>query len=189
MSGSDQHDQVALVSFDNQAHIGGIVNTNILEIDFMERQTMLEEAKEVFRWVAQYMEPTSMVQRVCNHHAQIIMLQKETMNLKSQQFLPPQCDHTNIKNQRGILTAEPNEARLRPAAPRTDQELWEAMAVMTRDARHSGEEVQGVRTQLANALTLAARAAPAAPCAAKDRDHRIPDSLDFSWWDRTESRC
>jgi len=38
---------------DNQANIGGIINRNILEIDFPERQMILEEAPEVLRRVAQ----------------------------------------------------------------------------------------------------------------------------------------
>ena len=49
MSGSEQHDRVALVSADDQDIIGGIVNRNPLEIDLGERQTLLEEAQEVLR--------------------------------------------------------------------------------------------------------------------------------------------
>jgi hypothetical protein len=40
MSGSNKHDRVALVSITNEAHIEGIFNMNIVEIDFQERQTM-----------------------------------------------------------------------------------------------------------------------------------------------------
>jgi hypothetical protein len=44
--------------------------------------------------------------------------------------------------------------------------------------------------QLANALTLAARAAPAAPQTPDDRGQKFPDSPVFSWSDRTQlSRC
>jgi hypothetical protein len=57
---------------------------------------------------------------------------------------------------------------------------------MTRDARQSGEEVRGLRTQLANALTLAALAAPAAPQAPEGRGQKFPDSPDFSGSDRTQ---
>lgn len=89
MLGSDRHNQVALVSIDHKAYIGGIINTNIEEIDFPERHTMLEVAQEVWRRVTQYTEPTSTVQRVCDHRTQIILLQKEILDLKSQQFLPP----------------------------------------------------------------------------------------------------
>jgi len=49
MSGSEQHHRVALVSTDDQAIISGIVHRNLLEIDFGQRQTMLDEALEVLR--------------------------------------------------------------------------------------------------------------------------------------------
>jgi len=45
MSESEQHDRVALVSTDHQAIIGEIVDRNLLEIDFGDRQTLLEEAQ------------------------------------------------------------------------------------------------------------------------------------------------
>jgi adenine deaminase len=83
MSGSSEHDLVALVSITNEAHIEGIFNLNILEIDFQERQTMLEEAQEVLRTVAQYMEPTSTIQMVCAHPAQRNLLLKQITDLKS----------------------------------------------------------------------------------------------------------
>jgi hypothetical protein len=59
---------------------------------------------------------------------------------------------------------------------------------MTRDARQSGEEVRGLRMQFANALTLAARAVPAASQTPEDRGQKIPDSPDFSRSDRTQVR-
>jgi len=74
MAGSEQHDRIALVSIDDQRRIGGIVNRNLMEVDFAERQAMLEEAQEVLRRVAQYTEPASTVQNVCNRLAQIIAL-------------------------------------------------------------------------------------------------------------------
>jgi len=61
MSGLEQHDRVALVSADDQAIIGGIVNRNLIEINFAERQAVLEEAQEVLRRVAQYTKPAAMV--------------------------------------------------------------------------------------------------------------------------------
>jgi len=61
MSGSKQHDRVALVSADDQDIIGGIVHRNLQEIDFGQRQTLLEEAQEVLRRVAQYTEPAAVV--------------------------------------------------------------------------------------------------------------------------------
>jgi hypothetical protein len=74
---------VALVSIDHKAYIRGIINTNIDEIDFPKRHTMLEVAQEVWRLVTQYTEPTSTVQRVCDHRTKIILLQKEILDLKS----------------------------------------------------------------------------------------------------------
>jgi hypothetical protein len=76
MSGSEQHDWVALVSVDDHCCIGGIANRNLMEVDFAERQAMLEEVQEVLRRVAEYTELASMVQRVCDHPAHIIALQK-----------------------------------------------------------------------------------------------------------------
>jgi len=74
MSGSEQHDQVALVSADDQAIIGGIFNSNVLEIDFSQSQALLEEPQDVLRRVVEYTEPAAMVQRVCDHLTQIIAL-------------------------------------------------------------------------------------------------------------------
>jgi hypothetical protein len=45
---------------------------NLMEIDFGERQAVLEETPDVLRRVAQYTEAAAMVQRVCNDPAQII---------------------------------------------------------------------------------------------------------------------
>lgn len=59
---------------------------------------------------------------------------------------------------------------------------------MTQDAQQSGEEVRSLSTQLANALSLAARLAPAAPQALEDRGQKFPDSPGFSGSDRTQLR-
>jgi len=84
MSGSEQHDWVALVSTDDQAIIGGMVNRNLLEIDIRKRQTLLEEAQDVLMRVAHYTEPVAIVQKVYDYLAQIITLQKQTKDLQSQ---------------------------------------------------------------------------------------------------------
>jgi hypothetical protein len=70
MSGSEQHDWVALVSVDDQARIGAIVNTDIKSMDLAEEQAILEEAQDVLRRVAQSTEPGSTIQRECDHPAQ-----------------------------------------------------------------------------------------------------------------------
>ena len=113
---------MALGSVDDQARTGGIVNRQLTELDIAERQGMLEETREVLRRVAEYPEVTSMVQRVSDHPAQRIALQKEITELTCQRFIPPQCDHTEIENQILPLTAKRDKARRRPAAPRTDEE-------------------------------------------------------------------
>ena len=123
MSGSEQHDRVALVSADDQDIIGGIVNRNLLEIDFAERQTLLEGAQGVLRIVAQYNEPAAMVERVCDHPAQIIELQKQITDLQKQQFLPPECDNSTFEQQLETLRQESEEARRIPRTAGTDEEL------------------------------------------------------------------
>jgi len=83
MSGSELHDRVAMVSVDDQARIGRIVNTDITSVDFPERQAMVEEAQGVLRQVTQYTEPESTIQRVCDRLAQILGSQKENTDIKS----------------------------------------------------------------------------------------------------------
>jgi len=52
------------------------------------------------------MEPVGQVQRVCDHLAQIIRLQNEVTDLKSQQLLPPQYDQTEIEEHIRTLREE-----------------------------------------------------------------------------------
>ena len=59
---------------------------------------------------------------------------------------------------------------------------------MTRDAQESGEEICGLRTQLANALMLPARPAPAAPETTEDRGQKFANSPDISGSDCTQLR-
>jgi hypothetical protein len=116
-------------------------------------------------------------------------LPKEITELKSQRFLPPQYDHTEMENQIQTLRNEWDDARVMTTASGIDKDLRQELADMTRDTQESGEEVHGLRTQLANALTLAARTAPAAPQALEDQGQKFPDSPDFSQSDRTQLRC
>lgn len=69
------------------------------------------------------------------------------MDLESQQFLPPKCDHTKLQNQIRIVTANQDEARLVPTASGRDEDLWRELAVMTRHTRQSGKEFLGLRMQ------------------------------------------
>jgi hypothetical protein len=66
------------------------------------------------------------------------------------------------------------------------EDLRQELADMTQNAQQSGKETHKLRMQLANALTNAARASPAACQAAEDRGQKFPDSLDFSGLDRTQ---
>jgi len=156
------------VSVDDQNIIGGIVNSNLLEIDFGERQTLLEESHEVLKGVAQYTEPVGMVQRVCNRPAQIIALQKQITDLQTQQFLPPECDHSTFEQPLDRLRKELEDTRRVPRTAGTDEDLRQELGDMTRDARQLREEVQALRTHLANVLSVAARVAPTPPQQPKD---------------------
>jgi len=97
MSGSEQHNRVGLVSAGVLAIIGGIVNSNLMEIDFAERQAALEKAQELSSRVSQYTKLAAMEQRVSDHPAQIIALQKQITDLQTQQFLPLGCDHSTFE--------------------------------------------------------------------------------------------
>jgi len=163
MSGSEQHARVALLSADYQAIIGGIVNRNLMEIDFAERQAVLEEPHEVLGRVAQYTEPAAIVQRVCDHPTQIISLQKQITDLHTHQVLPPECDRLTFEQQLETLRQESEEARRIQRTVGTDEDLWQEQDDTTRDAGQLGEEVRAVRTLLANAVSLAARVTPTPP--------------------------
>jgi hypothetical protein len=125
---------------------------------------------------------------VWEHPQQIIDLQRQITELQTKQFLPPEYDHTAIERQIRTLRDDRDEALMRPPAPGYDEVLRLELDDMTQDAPHSGEEIRGLRTQLANALTLAARTDPAAPQAPEERGQNFPDSLDFSVSDRTQLR-
>jgi len=86
------------------------------------------------------------------------------------------------------LRNELEVARQTPRTAGTDEDLRRELDDMTRDAREASEEGWNLRTQLANALSLAARAAPLAPHQPKDRGQKFPDSPDFSGSDRTQLR-
>jgi hypothetical protein len=122
---------------------------------------------------------------VCKRPQQIIDLQRQIKDLQTKQFLPPQCDHTRLEQQIQTLRDERDEALRRSTVPGTSEELQQEQDDMTQDARQSGDEVRGLRTQLANALTLAARVAPAAPQTPEHRRQKFPDSPDISGSDRT----
>jgi len=157
-------------------------------IEFEEVIEALGQTQEVLPWVAQYSLPIREVQMVCEHPEQIIDLQRQIKDLQTKQFLPLQRDHTELEWQIRTLKDKRDEARWRPTAPGTDEELQQELADMTQDAQQSGEEARSLRLQLANAFTLAARVAPPATQAPEDRGEKFPDSLEFSGTDRTQLR-
>jgi hypothetical protein len=172
--------QAALVSVENQGTIMALIDIDKDNIGNEQLKEAFIHIQEVLIRVAQYSQPIREVQRVCEHPQQIIDLQRQITDLQTKRFLPPQCDHTELEQKIRTLTTERNEGLRRPVVPGTNEDLQQELDDMTRDARQSGEEVRGLRTQLANALTLAARAAPAAPQAPEDRGQKFPDSPDFS---------
>jgi len=180
--------RAALVSIEDEGAIMALLDIQRDAIRFEELNEAFAQTQVVLMRVAQYSQPIQEVQMVCEHPQQIIDLQRQITYLQTKQFEPPQYVHIGMEQQIRILTNEQDEVRRRPAAAGTDKELREELAVMTRDAHQSGEEVRGLRTQLANALTLAARAAPAAPQAPEDRGQKFPDSPDFSGSDQTQLR-
>jgi len=180
--------RAALVSIEDQGTIMALIHIDKDNIGYEQLTEAFAQTQEVLMRVAQYSQPIREVQRICEHPQQIIDLQRQITDLQARRFLPPQCDHTELEQQIQTLRNERDEALRRPPAPGTNEDLQQELEDMTRDARQSGEEVRGLRTQLANALMLAARAAPTAPQAPEDRGQKFPDSPDFSWLDRTQLR-
>lgn len=131
MSVSEQHNLVAQVFVVFQATFGGPADRNLLDEDVVERRTMLDLAQQGLRRVAQYTEPTSIVQRVHDHPSQILALQKQVTDLQAQPVLPPQCYYTVTETRIKVLTSEGDKARRTPAAPGTDEEVQEQSALMT----------------------------------------------------------
>jgi hypothetical protein len=177
-----------VLSIEDQGTIMAVIDIDKDNFGSKQLREAFIQTQEVLMRVAQYFQPIREVQMVCEHPQQIIDLQQQITDLQTKQFLPPQCNHTGLEQQIQTLRNERDEALRTPSAPGTSEELQQKLHDMTRDERQSGEEVQGVRIQLANALTLAARAAPSPPQAPEDRGQEFPDSPDFSGSDRTQLR-
>jgi len=138
-------------------------------IGFEELNKAFAQTQEVLMRVAQYSQPIREVEMMCDHPQQIIDLHWQITDLQTKQFLPLQCEHCEMEQQIQTLMNQWDEARRILAAAGTDEVLPEELAELTRDGQRSGEEVRGLRMQLVNTLTLAARAAPAAPQDPEDR--------------------
>jgi len=187
MSGSTEP-QAALVSFKDQGTIMARLSLQKDAVRFQELKETFGQTQEVLTQVAQYSQAIREVQMVCEHPQQIINPQRQITDLQTKKFLPPQRYDTQLEQRIQTLTNEWDEARRWPAAPGADEDLRQELADMTQDAQQSGEGACSLRTQLANALMLAARASPATPQALKDRGQKFPDSPEFSGADRTQLR-
>jgi len=175
-----QEPRAALVSVQDQGTINRILEINLGETTEIESIELLVVTQQVLSRVAQYSQPVREIQQVCNHPAEIADLRNQITILRAQTQPPPLvCDHTGLEQQIQTLRNERDEALRRPVAPGTNEDLQQELDDMTRDARQSGEEVRDLRTQLANALTLAARAAPAAPQTRKTEVRNFPTPRTF----------
>jgi len=158
-------------------------------IGMNELKDSFAQTQEVLVRMAQYSQPIRGVQMVCNHPQQIIVPQRQITDLQTKQFLPTQCNHTELEQRMQTLTKALDTARWRPAAPGSDEDHRQQLVDMSQDALQSGEEACSLRTQLGNAVTLAARATTVAPHAPEDKGEKCPDSPDISGVDRTQLRC
>jgi len=188
MSGS-QEPRATLVSVQDQGTINRILKTNLRETTEAEGIELLMVTQQVLSRVAQYSQPVREIQQVCSHPAEITDLRNQITILRAQTQPPPVvCDHTDYETQLATLRNELEVARRTPRVEGTDDEVRRELDDMTRDAREASAEAVSLRMQLANALSLAARAAPPVPHQPEERGQKFPDSLDFSGSDRTQLR-
>jgi hypothetical protein len=180
--------RVALESVEDQGTIMALIDLDKENLGNAQIREAFRQTQEVLMRVAQYSQPIREVQMVCEHPQQIIDLQQQVTDLLTKRFLPPQCDHTERERQIQTLGNERDEALRRPSAPGASEKLRQELDDRTRDSLLSGEDVRGLRTQLANASTLAAGAAPTAPRAPEERVQKLPDSPDISGSDKTQLR-
>jgi hypothetical protein len=184
-----QEPRAALVSIQDQGTINRILETNLGETTDIEHVELLMVTQQVLSRVAQYSQPVREIQQVCNHPEEIADLRNQIIILRAQTQPPPfECDHTNYETQLTTLRNELEVARRTPRTEGTDEDVRRELDDMTRDAREASEESRNLRTQLANALSLAVRAAPPAPHQPRDIGQKFPDSPDFSGSDRTQLR-
>jgi len=136
MSGSTEP-RAALVSIEDQGTIMALIDLQRDAVGFEELKEAFRQTQEVLMQVPQYSEPIREVQRVCKHPQQIINLQPQITDLQTKQFLPPQCDHTELKRRIQILMDQRDEARRRPAALGTNEDLRQELPDMTQNAHQS----------------------------------------------------
>jgi hypothetical protein len=122
---------VALVSVEDQGTIMALLDEQGDAIRFVELREPYALTQEVLTWVAQYSQPIREVQMVCDHPQQIIDWQRQVTTLQMKQFQPLRCDHSEFERQIQTLTDAWNKARMRPAAPGTDENLSQELANIT----------------------------------------------------------
>jgi len=144
------------VSIEYQATILSLLDLQKDVVGFEERREAFGLTQEVLTRVAQYSQPIQEVQMGCQHPQQIINLQWQITDRQTKQFLPPQCDHTELEQRIQTLTNTQDQGRRRSAAPGTDAELQQELADMPQHAQQCGEEVRSLSMQLRNGFTLAA---------------------------------
>jgi len=136
MSGSTEP-RAALVSGEDQGTIMALIDIDKDNVGSEQLREVFIQTQEVLMRVAQYSQPIREVQMVCENLQQIIDLQRQITDLQTKQFLPRQCDHTELERQIQTLRNERDEALRRPSAPGTSEELQQELDDMTRDARQS----------------------------------------------------
>jgi len=162
MSGSTEP-RAALVSIEDQGTMMALIDLNKNNIGTEQLPEASTQTQEVLMRVAQSSQPIREVQRVCDHLAQIIRLQRQITDLQTRHLVPAECDHSTFEQQLRTLREELEEARRIPRTPRTDEDLRQELDDMTWDTRQSGEKVRALRTQLEIALSSAAWVAPTPP--------------------------
>jgi len=125
------------VSIEDQGTIIALLDLQRDPVEFEELKNAFGQTQEVSTRVAQYSQPIRVVQMVCEHQQQIIDLQRQLTDLQAKQFLSRQCNHTELEQRIWTLTGERDEARWKPTAPGTDEELREELADMTQDTQQS----------------------------------------------------
>jgi hypothetical protein len=185
---SSQEPRAALVSPEDQGTSMALLDLNNETMGIEDTTDAVIQAQEVMLRIAQYSQPVQTIQAVCDHPTQIVALQKEITNLQMKQFLLPSCDHTTFEQQIQQLKNVLEEAWRTPRTVGTDENLRRELDDMTRDAREASKESWSLRTQLVNAMSLAAWAAPPAPQQPEDRGQKFPNSPDFSGSDRAQLR-
>jgi hypothetical protein len=179
---------MTLVSPEDQGTIMVLLNIQQDIIVFVDVNMLIAQTQGLIVRVVKILQPIRKVQVVCKHPQQMDGLQPWLTDLHSMQSWPPRCNHTEFVQWIMARTRECDQARIRPAAPRSDMELRQELLKMIQHPEQSGKNAHSVRMHLANPSKLAARADPASPQATEDRGHQFPNSLNSSGSDQTQLR-